>query len=116
MKICILSAVVVMTFAAGCTTASGPTHNVEAVKLSNSREGWGVHCHGLFESSKTCFKLASKVCGEKPVQVNYAFDRPESGLSPKEDARDFVFTCGVSTRSAVDTPTSVGAGLPRSLR
>ncbi|QGZ60054.1 hypothetical protein [Paraburkholderia acidiphila] len=108
MKSLILGAVVAVMFVAGCAT-SGPTHNVETVKLSNDREGWGVHCHGLLESSKTCFKVASKVCAGKSVQVIYAFDRLESGLGPKEDARDLVFICGVPPGRAVDSRESATA-------
>jgi OmpA-OmpF porin, OOP family len=118
MKIRILSVLVVpvvLAVAAGCTAASSPTKNVEVVKLANERQGWGVHCHGLIQSSKTCFKVASKVCGDKPVQVVYAFDRLESGLAPKEDARDVVFTCGAPAKTVVDTPTSVAADMNATL-
>lgn len=107
MKNRILSSVVVVAFVAGCTSVTGPTHNVEVVKLSDGLEGWGVHCHGLLQSSRTCFRVASKVCANKPVQVIYAFDRLESGLGPKEDARDLVFKCGVPAQPVVDTPKSV---------
>lgn len=107
MKIRVLSVLVVAAVAAGCTAASGPTHNVETVNLANGREGWGVHCHGLLQSSKTCFNLAKKVCGDTPVHVVYAFDRLESGLGPKEDARDIVFTCGARARTVVGTPASM---------
>jgi OmpA-OmpF porin, OOP family len=118
MKIRFFSIVVVVLFAAGCTTAPGSTHNVEAVKLSNGREGWGVHCHGMFESSKTCFNAASKVCGDKPVHVIYAFDRLESGLGPKEDARDLVFMCDVPAQPVAKTsiPVAVAPGSPSSTR
>lgn len=118
MKIRILSAVVVVVFVAGCTTASAPKHNVEMVKLSDDREGWGVHCHGLLESSRTCFKRARKVCADKPVQVIYAFDRLESGLGPKEDARDLVFTCGVPAQSSLASSGashSIRHGFPAAL-
>ena len=107
MKIRILSTAIVAVFVAGCTTGTGPKYNVEVVKLSDGLEGWGVHCHGLLESSRTCFRAASKVCADKPVQVIYAFDRLESGLGPKEDARDLVFKCGVPAQPVVDTPRSV---------
>ncbi|HEV3427308.1 MAG TPA: hypothetical protein VG320_05450 [Paraburkholderia sp.] len=93
MKTHILTALIAAVSVAGCTTASHLPHNVETVKLSNDREGWSVHCHGMFDSSKTCFKVARKVCADQSVQVIYAFDRFESGLGPKSDARDFVFTC-----------------------
>ena len=118
MKNRILSSVVVVAFVAGCTSITGPTHNVEVVKLSDGLEGWGVHCHGLLQSSRTCFRVASKVCADKPVQVIYAFDRLESGLGPKEDARDLVFKCGVPTQPVVDTSKSVmvAPGTPLSAR
>ncbi|WP_321917367.1 MULTISPECIES: hypothetical protein [unclassified Paraburkholderia] len=102
MKIRILPVLAVAVFFAGCTTASRPAHNLEAVKLSHDQVGWGVHCHGLLESSKTCFKVARRVCAGKSVQVVYAFDRLESGLGPKDDARDLVFICGVPAQPAVD--------------
>jgi hypothetical protein len=118
MKIRILSVLVVLAVAAGCTAPSTPKRNVEVVNLANGEEGWGVHCHGLIQSSKTCFNVAKKVCGDKPAHVVYAFDRLESGLGPKEDARDLVFTCGVMAKPAVETQTSaaVAPGAPSTAR
>ncbi|WP_321884715.1 hypothetical protein [Paraburkholderia bannensis] len=107
MKIRILASVAVVAFA-GCTMASGPKRNVESVQLAHDVEGWGVHCHGLLESSKTCFKVAGKVCANQPVQVIYAYDRLESGLGPKTDARDLVIACGTPNQSAPIPPPTGG--------
>ncbi|MEX3940610.1 hypothetical protein AB4Y44_13870 [Paraburkholderia sp. BR10937] len=104
MNIRILSVLFVLAVSAGCTTSSGLPQNAEAVKLSKGQEAWSVHCHGLFQSSKTCFNVAGKVCADKPVYVVYAFDRLESGLGPKVDARDIVFSCGVPAKPARRSP------------
>ncbi|MFP4900914.1 hypothetical protein ACLFKT_17480 [Paraburkholderia sp. BR14261] len=47
------AAAAVIAAAAGCTTASGPTHNLDIVTLANGSQAYRVQCLGLFESSKT---------------------------------------------------------------
>jgi OmpA-OmpF porin, OOP family len=112
MKIRILSALAIVAIAGGCSTASSPTHDLDAVKLPDGTQAWRVQCHGLFESSKTCFKVAQKVCGDKPMRLLYAFDRVTSGLTPKEDAREITFACGVPPAPVAANPTPAPASAP----
>ncbi|MCP3727211.1 OmpA family protein [Paraburkholderia sp. CNPSo 3272] len=96
MKLRLLSAsaaAAVIAAAAGCTTASGPTHNLDIVTLANGSQAYRVQCLGLFESSGTCMKKVNEVCGSKtPVRVS-SVDRAVAGFKPEDDPREITFTC-----------------------
>ncbi|WP_321785812.1 OmpA family protein [Paraburkholderia sp. J94] len=79
--------------AAGCTTASGPLHNLDIVTLANGTQAYRVQCLGLLESSKACMKKVNEICGDKqPLRVS-AVDRAASGFVPENDPREIMFIC-----------------------
>jgi OmpA-OmpF porin, OOP family len=79
--------------AAGCTTASGPMHNLDVVTLANGTQAYRVQCQGLLESSKACMKKVNEICGDKqPMRVS-SVDRAASGFQPENDPREIMFVC-----------------------
>jgi OmpA-OmpF porin, OOP family len=93
MKIRILLVAVCMALAAGCSTASGPTHNTDILKLQNGTQVYRVQCQGLFESSKTCVKQAEKVCGDQSVRELSSIQPATADSKPEADRREITFTC-----------------------
>ena len=86
-----LAALIVV--AAGCTTASGPTYNLDVVTLANGTQAYRVQCLGLFESSKACMKKVTEICGTKePLRVS-STDRAVSGFKAENDPREIIFVC-----------------------
>jgi len=82
-----------LVVAAGCTTASGPRHNLDVVTLANGTQAHRVQCLGLLESSKTCMDKVTEVCGERqPLRVS-SIDRAMSGFEPENDPREIIFVC-----------------------
>ena len=96
MKLRLLSAsaaAAVIVAAAGCTTASGPTYNLDVVTLSNGTQAYRVQCLGLLESSKACMAKVKQVCVDKtPLRVS-STDLATSGFKPKDDPREITFIC-----------------------
>ncbi|CAG9273207.1 Outer membrane protein OmpA-like peptidoglycan-associated protein [Paraburkholderia unamae] len=96
MKLRLLSAsamAAAIVVAAGCTTASGPTYNLDVVTLANGTQAYRVQCLGVFESSRTCMAKVNEVCGDKtPLRVS-SVDRAASGFTPKDDPREITFIC-----------------------
>ncbi|NIE66521.1 OmpA family protein [Burkholderia sp. Ax-1719] len=79
--------------AAGCTTASGPMHNLDVVTLANGTQAYRVQCQGLLESSKACMAKVNEICGDKqPMRVS-SVDRAASGFQPENDPREIMFVC-----------------------
>ncbi|QGZ62789.1 OmpA family protein [Paraburkholderia acidisoli] len=79
--------------AAGCTTASGPLHNLDVLTLANGTQAYRVQCLGLLESSKACMKKVNEVCGSKtPLRVS-STDLAAAGFKPENDPREIVFIC-----------------------
>lgn len=95
MNIRIPFAAAISLFAAACTTASGPTYNLDVVHLGHDTGAYRVQCHGLLESSKTCMVIAKRVCADKDVNVIGSVDRNSTGNKPEGDPRELTFTCGV---------------------
>jgi outer membrane protein OmpA-like peptidoglycan-associated protein len=96
MKLRLLSvsaAAAVVLAAAGCTTASGPTYNLDVVTLANGTQAYRVQCLGLLESSKTCMAKITEVCGDKtPLRVS-SVDRAVTDFKAKDDPREITFIC-----------------------
>ncbi|QGZ58586.1 OmpA family protein [Paraburkholderia acidiphila] len=97
MKLRHLSACALVTSIAagftGCTTASGPLHNLDVVTLANGTQAWRVQCLGLLESSKACMAKVNAICGDKqPLRVS-STDRAMSGFKPENDPREITFIC-----------------------
>jgi len=96
MKLRLLSAsglAALTVVATGCTTASGPLHNLDIVTLANGTQAYRVQCHGLLESSKTCMATVNEVCGDKqPLRVS-SVDRAVAGYVAENDPREIVFIC-----------------------
>ncbi|WP_321907873.1 OmpA family protein [Paraburkholderia sp. J11-2] len=77
----------------GCSTASGPRHNLDVVTLANGTQAWRVQCLGLLESSKACMAKVTEICGNKePLRVS-SVDRAVSGFKPEDDPREITFIC-----------------------
>ncbi|CAB3771397.1 hypothetical protein LMG29542_06613 [Paraburkholderia humisilvae] len=80
--------------AAGCTTASGPTHNTDLITLPNGSQTYRVQCQGLFESGKTCAKRAEQVCGEGAVRAVSSLEPASAASGTQVDRyREMTFTC-----------------------
>lgn len=96
MKLRLLSAsalAATLVVAAGCTTASGPFHNLDVVTLANGTQAYRVQCLGLLESSKQCMAKVTEICGDKqPLRVS-STDRAASGFKPENDPREIIFIC-----------------------
>ncbi|ASV98133.1 OmpA family protein [Paraburkholderia aromaticivorans] len=83
-----------VTFLAACTTQSGPTYTLHAVSVPNQQAPiYRVSCEGLFESPKSCVRVAGQTCKNQPVTWLEAVDRVSDG-APKKDARELTFMCG----------------------
>lgn len=83
-----------MGFLAACTTQSGPTYTLRAVSVPNQQAPiYRVSCGGLFESSKSCVRVAEETCKAQPVTWLESIDRV-SGASPMKDPRELTFMCG----------------------
>ncbi|WP_028220086.1 OmpA family protein [Paraburkholderia oxyphila] len=96
-----LAALIVV--AAGCTTASGPTYNLDIVTLANGTQAYRVQCLGLLESSKACMAKVTEICGDKePLRVS-STDRAVSGFKPENDPREIMFICQ-APQPVVQTP------------
>ncbi|MDR3101353.1 MAG: OmpA family protein [Paraburkholderia sp.] len=96
-----LAALIVV--AAGCTTASGPTYNLDIVTLANGSQAYRVQCLGLLESSKACMKKVTEICGNKePLRVS-SVDRAASGFKSANDPREIIFVCQ-TPQPVVQTP------------
>ncbi|POR49713.1 outer membrane protein OmpA-like peptidoglycan-associated protein [Paraburkholderia eburnea] len=90
--------------AAGCTTASGPMHNLDVVTLANGTQAYRVQCLGLLESSKECMKKVNEICGDKqPLRVS-SVDRAASGFKPENDPREILFVCQAPQPAVQEAP------------
>lgn len=93
-----LAALIVV--AAGCTTASGPTYNLDVVTLANGTQAYRVQCLGLLESAKACMKKVTEICGDKePLRVS-STDRAASGFKAENDPREITFICQAPQQAA----------------
>ncbi|GAB2869200.1 hypothetical protein GCM10027093_01070 [Paraburkholderia jirisanensis] len=93
MYVRILLATATVALVAGCTTASGPTYNLDSVTLANGTQAYRAQCLGAFESSESCLNQVKKVCGSKPVARIATIDRVASGMKPEDDPREILFSC-----------------------
>lgn len=83
-----------VTLLAACTTQSGPTYTLHAVNMPHQQAPvYRVSCDGLFESSKSCMRVAEETCKTQPVTWLESVDRV-SGATPKQDPRELTFMCG----------------------
>ncbi|EIF29680.1 outer membrane protein/peptidoglycan-associated (lipo)protein [Burkholderia sp. Ch1-1] len=100
-RVLLLGALV--TFLAACTTQSGPTYTLRAVSVPNQQAPiYRVNCEGLFESAKSCVRVAGETCKTQPVTWLEAVDRV-SDAAPKKDPRELTFMCG---KPVVEQPVS----------
>jgi outer membrane protein OmpA-like peptidoglycan-associated protein len=83
-----------VTFLAACTTQSGPTYTLHAVSVPNQQAPvYQVSCLGLFESSKSCVRVAEETCKAQPVTWLEAIDGVNNAV-PVKDPREMTFMCG----------------------
>lgn len=79
---------------AACTTQSGPTYTLHAVSVPNQQAPvYRVSCDGLFESSKSCVRVAEETCKAQPVTWLESTDGVR-GATPMKDPRELTFMCG----------------------
>lgn len=79
---------------AACTTQSGPTYTLHAVSVPNQQAPvYRVSCDGLFESSKSCVRVAEETCKTQAVTWLESVDGV-SGATPMKDPRELTFMCG----------------------
>ncbi|MDE1183305.1 OmpA family protein [Paraburkholderia sp.] len=82
---------------AACTTQSGPTYTLKALNMPNQQAPiYRVSCDGLFESSKSCVRVAEEICKAQPVSL-LEFVDGVSDAAPKSDPRELTFFCGQRT-------------------
>lgn len=99
-------------FLAACTTQSGPTYTLRAVSVPNQQAPvYRVSCEGLFESAKSCVRVAEETCKAQAVTWLESIDRV-SGAVPQKDPREATFMCG---QSGVQQPTAQPAVQPSAL-
>lgn len=83
-----------VTFLAACTTQSGPTYTLNAISTPNQKAPtYKVSCLGLFESSKSCVRVAEETCQAQPVTWLEAVDGV-SNATPVRNPREMIFMCG----------------------
>lgn len=61
------AAFAVLTLLDACSSASGPTYDVQSITGINGHKYWRINCQGLFENDMTCMKKAQEVCGDAQV-------------------------------------------------
>ncbi|HVE11144.1 MAG TPA: OmpA family protein [Paraburkholderia sp.] len=93
----ILFATACVAFAAGCTTTSGLTYNLDSVTLANGTQAYRAQCLGAFESTESCLDQVKKVCGSNPAVRIQTIDRVASGMKPEDDPREILFACSTPT-------------------
>lgn len=101
-------------FLAACTTQSGPNYTLRAVSVPNqTSSAYRVSCDGLFESSKSCVRVAEETCKAQPVTWLESIDRV-SGSTPMKDPRELTFMCGQSVaQQPAQQPVSQPAQQPQ---
>lgn len=83
-----------VTFLAACSTQSGPTYTLHAITVPNQKAPvYQVSCLGLFESSKSCVRVAEETCKAQPVTWLEATDGVRDA-APAKDPREMTFMCG----------------------
>ncbi|OXI32651.1 hypothetical protein CFB89_16285 [Burkholderia sp. AU16741] len=89
-----------------CTTQSGPTYTVRAIKASDQPAPvFRVTCEGLVSSTKSCEAAAQKFCAGKPVTPLQTVDRVRRGAA-MGDPRELTFLCGVPPQAPVQPPVA----------
>ncbi|MBO7932026.1 OmpA family protein [Burkholderia pseudomallei] len=86
------------TLMAACTT-SGPTYNLDIVKLENGKQTYRVQCQGLLETSKTCVDRARKVCGDNNYRLISRTGTVDGAYEP-DDPNEMLFACGDAQEAA----------------
>jgi outer membrane protein OmpA-like peptidoglycan-associated protein len=112
----ILLATACVALAAGCTTTSGPTYNLDSVTLANGTQAYRAQCLGVFESSESCLEQVKKVCGSKSAVRVATIDRVASGMKPEDDPREILFACSTPVPAQAQPapqPQPVPAVAPR---
>ena len=100
---------------AACTTQSGPTYTLHAVGVPNQQAPvYRVSCDGLFESSKSCVRVAEETCKTQAVTWLESVDGV-SGATPKKDPRELTFMCGqpVTQQSAPQSAQPIPQPIPQ---
>ncbi|WP_429441904.1 OmpA family protein [Paraburkholderia sp. GAS33] len=83
----------------GCSATSGPTFSAYSVNVPGQEKTYRVDCGGIFESSKTCMKVAQRICGDQPVRVVESVDKIHTD-GADSDPRTITFQCGAATATA----------------
>ncbi len=89
----------------GCTSSSGPMFNAYSVNMANGVQIYKVECGGLFESSKTCMKVAQRICGDKGVHPIEKTDLVRAADDTRSDPRHLLFRCGTDTAAVAPVET-----------
>ncbi|WP_175753162.1 OmpA family protein [Burkholderia ambifaria] len=108
----ILPASLVLCGLTACTSASGPTFNAASVDLTDGSRAYRVECHGLFESTHSCERVAQRVCGDRAVHV---LDRRQEVIDPiavLKDVRVMTFQCEAPALLAGSTPVAAAETAP----
>ncbi|WP_321856289.1 hypothetical protein [Paraburkholderia tropica] len=101
MKHHILFCAIGLALLAGCSSASGPAHNLDVMTSTQGAPVYRVQCQGLFSSSQTCMKQAEKICGEGAVNLVSTIDKAASGTEASGDPRELTFTCAAHKAAPV---------------
>jgi outer membrane protein OmpA-like peptidoglycan-associated protein len=91
---------------AGCSTASGPTFNLNEIHSSDGSKAFRIECHGLLEGVNACVKVAQETCGDLPA---YKLDTMERLRAPNEESSDpriLTFQCGAAVQAPPPAPVA----------
>jgi len=100
----ILPLCAMLALLAGCSASSGPTFSAYSVNIPGQEGAYRVECGGLFESSKTCMKVAARICADKPVHLIETLDRVSAQQGSTPDPRVVTFRCGEPQMTQAPAP------------
>lgn len=79
--------------AAACSLSSQPAFNIYAIESQKGERAYRVECHGLFETSQSCVRAATRVCGAHSVRVLERTQSLQMRSNAFNNPRVFTFEC-----------------------
>jgi outer membrane protein OmpA-like peptidoglycan-associated protein len=81
--------------------------NAYRVDDSDGMKSYRVECQGIFASEQTCMKKATRMCGDKPVQVIQIVRPFQTAPDPRPDPRVMTFRCEAPVAAATTPPPRI---------
>ncbi|CAE6870788.1 Outer membrane protein A [Paraburkholderia aspalathi] len=66
-----------------------------------------VECHGIFESTNSCVKVAQRICGDQPVRMLNKTEHLQTPGQSLDDPRVLTFQCAAAPQPVTASPVSV---------